>query len=502
MSRFNLDDLSPAELCTVIYGSRARLTDLQRMRSGLHSPELKRQLEAANREVNSIDVYVLDLAKRSPEIGWEIFNLIKATHDDSIQRLSQRIKSVLPITEGATTSRRGFTIVELLIVIVVIAILAAITIVAYNGIQNRARIASLQSNLGQMAKGLEVYKVSNSDTYPVSLAAGNIKTPDTGTYTYQSNGSSYCLSGATSGISYRVTNTTPNPSEGSCSGVLADGSTCPTGFIVVPGNSTFGTSDFCTMKYEAKIAGQSNGNQGYSSAFVPESRADGTPWVNISQTNATAESSTVAGCSGCHLISEAEWMTIAANVLSVPSNWSGGSVGSGYIFSGHNDNTPGNSLAASTDDDGYNGTGNTAGQTATTNGVQGNAQRRTLTLTNGEVIWDFPGNVWEWTTGTIAGGQQPGLSGEAYAWKQWNNPSLLMNGLPVLSRPSAISLTVAGYSSTQGIGQLLSNYGEAGARSFLRGGYWSSTSITGVLTLYLDTSAGSTNYGIGFRVSR
>ena len=35
-------------------------------------------------------------------------------------------------------TKSGFTIVELLIVIVVIAILAAITIVAYNGIQNRA----------------------------------------------------------------------------------------------------------------------------------------------------------------------------------------------------------------------------------------------------------------------------------------------------------------------------------------------------------------------------
>jgi prepilin-type N-terminal cleavage/methylation domain-containing protein len=34
--------------------------------------------------------------------------------------------------------RQGFTIVELLIVVIVIAILAAITIVAYNGITNRA----------------------------------------------------------------------------------------------------------------------------------------------------------------------------------------------------------------------------------------------------------------------------------------------------------------------------------------------------------------------------
>jgi len=37
----------------------------------------------------------------------------------------------------------GFTIVELLIVVVVIAILAAITIVAYNGIQNRAKSSAV-----------------------------------------------------------------------------------------------------------------------------------------------------------------------------------------------------------------------------------------------------------------------------------------------------------------------------------------------------------------------
>ena len=52
--------------------------------------------------------------------------------------------------------RRGFTIVELLIVIVVIGILAAITIVAYNGVQTRARDAKRASDLSAVAKPLKL----------------------------------------------------------------------------------------------------------------------------------------------------------------------------------------------------------------------------------------------------------------------------------------------------------------------------------------------------------
>lgn len=46
----------------------------------------------------------------------------------------------------------GFTIVELLIVIVVIAILAAISVVAYNGIQTRARDAARDTALSTLKK--------------------------------------------------------------------------------------------------------------------------------------------------------------------------------------------------------------------------------------------------------------------------------------------------------------------------------------------------------------
>ena len=61
----------------------------------------------------------------------------------------------------------GFTIVELLIVIVVIAVLATITIVAYNGIQNRAYDSSIQSDLKSLATKLELFKIdSPTSVYP------------------------------------------------------------------------------------------------------------------------------------------------------------------------------------------------------------------------------------------------------------------------------------------------------------------------------------------------
>ncbi|MGY4893438.1 MAG: prepilin-type N-terminal cleavage/methylation domain-containing protein [Candidatus Saccharimonadota bacterium] len=116
-----------------------------------------------------------------------------------------------------TKKQTGFTIVELLIVVVVIAILAAITIVAYTGIQNRSKESALATSTTQVGKKLEVFKIDNGDTYPsvatFSAATGVSNTAAT-TYTYLTTADNrgYCASAHDSGnpaISFAVTPTMP-----------------------------------------------------------------------------------------------------------------------------------------------------------------------------------------------------------------------------------------------------------------------------------------------------
>ncbi len=91
---------------------------------------------------------------------------------------------------------RGFTIVELIIVIVVIAILATVGVVAYNGTQQRAASTVLQSDLRGASEKLDIDQSKNG-AYP-STATDLAASPGT-TFTYRSSDSaSYCLSAKSS----------------------------------------------------------------------------------------------------------------------------------------------------------------------------------------------------------------------------------------------------------------------------------------------------------------
>ena len=125
---------------------------------------------------------------------------------------------------NSSKRRQGFTLVELIIVIVVISILAAVSIVSYNVVRDNAKSQSISSDLSTTATNLKKYKSQNG-SYPTSAAAFNTaieKSNTSGqtsyTYTYNSTENSYCLIAAGTKSSFYVT---------SANSTVKEGSSCP-----------------------------------------------------------------------------------------------------------------------------------------------------------------------------------------------------------------------------------------------------------------------------------
>lgn len=116
----------------------------------------------------------------------------------------------------------GFTIVELLVVIVVIGILAAIVIIAYNGVSHNAVVASLEGDLTNSRKALLLDQVNNGG-FPATVAAaqngaGLPVSPNT-TYQYIVNNNvtpqTFCLMATNGTTSYFVSQDS-QPASGIC----------------------------------------------------------------------------------------------------------------------------------------------------------------------------------------------------------------------------------------------------------------------------------------------
>lgn len=144
-----------------------------------------------------------------------------------IRALSQQAASKWRLRHAQCNSAkrgRGFTIVELLIVIVVIGILAAITIVAYNGTQQRARAATVVSDLANASQQLKLDQV-DTGSFPATIDAANggsgLKASSGTTYQYSVDNSAtpqtFCLTATNGTISYKVSQNSA-PAEGVCAG--------------------------------------------------------------------------------------------------------------------------------------------------------------------------------------------------------------------------------------------------------------------------------------------
>ncbi|MGZ3790205.1 MAG: hypothetical protein ACXVLQ_16855 [Bacteriovorax sp.] len=254
---------------------------------------------------------------------------------------------------------------------------------------------------------------------------------------------------------------------------VTSGQVCPTNYIFVPALSPYTTRDFCVMKYEAS-------NDGYGTAT---SVATGAPWVSIDRP--TARSKCQAVGANYDMISNDQWQTIARNIAGVANNWSSGVVASGELNRGHSDNVPASALVPSADD--VNGNCSGTGQTCSS--TVWDSQRRTHTLSNGNIIWDFAGNVWEWVTNdsNVSNGAENYMS--------------TMSGADIRqTRYGALSSTICASPSIAPYCGMGYGWFNNTAGTVIRGGSWSYNLSTGVFATglyYAPTDA--THADFGFR---
>lgn len=182
----------------------------------------------------------------------------------------------------------GFTIVELLIVIVIIAILAAITIVAYNGIQTRANTSADAAALNQVNQKIAAYMVE-STTPPTDLASVGVNNGNTNfQYSYDSTANSYCVTATTGSVSYYISTTTGIPTTGSCPGHGTGGVPAITNLIRNPTLASV-TTDWSGATSSAtftttKISGLSPPLPSITTAFRMTTTAAPTTWWRLTNT--------------------------------------------------------------------------------------------------------------------------------------------------------------------------------------------------------------------------
>lgn len=405
-------------------------------------------------------------------------------------------------------SKNGFTIVELLIVIVVIAVLAALTIIGFNGITKQAIEVGLKTEANQVYKQLGLYMTTNG-SYPLNTDSLKVGSDTKLKYTLGTN--DYCAevsskSGATSTV-YYIQGSDSTIRTGECPIIVPSGyelantiggartnidgytgiqpQSCPsTGgtWSKVPGNSLYNVPyGFCIQRYPAaNVSG------------VATSQPNVNRWSAISL--AAMQTAATTAATGAHIITDYEWMTMASNAAVQNASWSGGSVGSGTL---------------------------PIGSASPTRGITN------VTLSNGDTVYFDTGtsdsyySISETVCYTGPNAQDCGIQSQympthaaAYYTDQYVSMINSYGSLPVKGSsptyfygdPRYVNPSLNTYVTSardKGLGYLRPSYvnGSTATYSFTRG-YWNGSNSSGLFSLYMFTAQNYAHATYGFRVAK
>lgn len=130
-------------------------------------------------------------------------------------------------------NRSGFTIVELLVVIVVIAILAAIVIVAYNGVSNRARTSTVISDLSAVARKFKADHAVDGQ-YPTSYSPSSAGTSFQVSTNNNAVPQTFCITATNGTVTYKISQDQSTPVSGGCAGHGQSGQAAVTNLVANP----------------------------------------------------------------------------------------------------------------------------------------------------------------------------------------------------------------------------------------------------------------------------
>ena len=254
---------------------------------------------------------------------------------------------------------------------------------------------------------------------------------------------------------------------------------CPDeSYAQVEGNAVLGVNAFCVFRTEAKNDGDD----------IPIAAYAGSPWVWVYAYNAKAACRRIEVEHGsCDLLSNPEWMAMAWDIETTAANWSDGVVGSGQLNRGHSDKSPDGALSIENPNNPWD---------QTEQGEETWSQKRTHVLSNGEIIWDLPGNIQEWVDWETGSAEfSPGpttCSSEYMSPLSFTCEDLQPNDyLPL----NPANRTEEDYmANNSGVGKVRGGPGGYA----LRGADWSNGALAGIFSLSLINSTNYSKY-YGFR---